>query len=171
MREDGGNASSWGASHQIPVLPFFSAPPREPATPRAYNRGVDIEYALIADYAEIVAGKLYLMGGGWDSFALSAVPGQLRLALAVGVRIGWEETNRSIPVQATVEDDDGRQVAKLEAAVNAGRPPNLAPGTGQLAQLAAHFIVPVETAGGHRVTIIVGDQSRYLPFRVTPPRA
>ncbi len=69
--------------------------------------GVDIDFVLVADYAELVNGKLYLMGGGWDTYNATAEPVLLQPAIALGVRIGWEETNRSVPVRITVEDDDG----------------------------------------------------------------
>ena len=41
---------------------------------------MDIDYAIIADYAEVVGSKLYLMGGGWDTSTMPEVPFQLRLA-------------------------------------------------------------------------------------------
>lgn len=130
---------------------------------------MEIEYALIADYAEVVSGKLYLMGGGWDAIAMAQAPGPARLAVAAGVRIGWEETNRVVPVTKQVEDDDGQMLVKLEAAVNVGRPPHLAPGTAQLAQIAANVSLQVEAFGGYRVVLAVdgpGGPVRHLPFRV-----
>ena len=134
---------------------------------------MDIDYALISDYAEITAGKLYVMGGGWDQYRLADVPGQLRLAVAVGVRVGWEETNREVPVVIVVEDDDGQALVRIEGAVNVGRPPGLPPGATQLAQLAANVAVNVQAYGGFRVSISAGEgdgqRGRTLPFRVVRP--
>ncbi len=55
---------------------------------------VELDYALIADHAEITGGKLYLMGGGWDTFASQRFPAAVRFAVATGVRIAWEERLR-----------------------------------------------------------------------------
>ncbi|MBI2767508.1 MAG: hypothetical protein HYX53_16555 [Chloroflexi bacterium] len=135
---------------------------------------MDIEYALIADYAEAVAGKLYLMGGGWDSYTAPELPAQLRLAVAVGVRFGWEETNQQAPVIITVQDDDGAEIVRLEGAMNVGRPAHLPPGSTQLAQLAANMPVTAQKHGGYRVVIVAGKDEaaveRRLPFRVLSGR-
>jgi hypothetical protein len=131
---------------------------------------MDIDYAVVADHAEINGGKLYLMGGGWDNYRLPELPGQVRIAVAIGVRVGWEETNRDVPVTIRIEDDDGKTVVRLDANVNVGRPANLPPGSTQLAQLAANLGFGVESYGGFRVVVTAGSgeaaPEKTLPFRV-----
>lgn len=133
---------------------------------------MDIDYAIIADYAEIAAGKLFLMGGGWDNYRLPEVPGQLRMAMVVGVRVDWDETNQNIPVRLTVEDDDGQVHVRIDGAVAVGRPAQLPPGATQLAQLSANVSVDIQRHGGFRVVVVVGEgenvRQRTLPFRVSP---
>lgn len=136
---------------------------------------MDIEYALIADFAEMVGGKLYLMGGGWDTFTQAEVPAQLRLSLAVGVRVGWEETNKDFPVRVLFEDDDGHELVRIEASMNVGRPPQVPPGSRQLAQLAANVPITVQHHGGYRIVIRAGAEDeasaeKILPFRVAAAR-
>jgi len=134
---------------------------------------MDIDYAILADHAEVVAGKLYLMGGGWDTRYVKEVPSQGRLAVALGVRFGWEETNQPTPVHITVEDDDGKQLVRAQANVNVGRPPHLPPGSTQLTQLAIALPVNFQAYGGYRVVIRAGEGDsaieRILPFRVAQP--
>ena len=133
---------------------------------------MEIAHALIADHAEIVNGKLYLMGGGWDRFFAPNLPAQIRVAIAVGVRVGWEETNKPIAVHIYVEDDDGKELVRIDGQVNVGRPPNLPPGFEQLAQMAANVPVNIANHGGYRVRILAGDGpdalERRLVFRVEP---
>lgn len=135
---------------------------------------MDIEFALIADYAETVSGKLYLMGGGWDTVFVSGEAGQahhhVRLAVAVGVRVGWEETNEAIPVRITVEDDDGAGYLQADGVLNVGRPPGLPPGSTQLAQMTANLAFNLPRLGGYRMRIRAGNGERVcerlLPFRL-----
>ena len=136
---------------------------------------MDIDYALMADAAEIANGKLYVLGGGWDTYSAAEVPAQLRVAIAVGVRIGWEETNQQTPVRVTIEDDDGQQLVAIDGAVNVGRPAGLSPGSTQLAQMAVNLAVNFQKHGGYRVRIVAGSEERsvekLLPFRVLPRKS
>jgi len=131
---------------------------------------VRIEYAVLADHAEIVNGKLYLMGGGWDTYNATQAPVHVRMAIAIGVRIEWEETNKPVPVRVHVEDDDGLEIMRAEGALNVGRPPHLPPGSGQLAQMAVTLPADIPRFGGYRIRIVAGDTEPLselaLPFRV-----
>lgn len=131
---------------------------------------MNIEYAVLADYAELVAGKLYLMGGGWDTSNVPEVPAGVRCAVALGVRMAWEDIGTRVPVVITVEDDDGQEFVKLAAEMSAGQVPNLPPGSSQLAQLAANMPLTLPRLGGYRVHITVGGEGafheRSLPFRL-----
>ncbi len=130
---------------------------------------MQIESAMIADFAEIVGGKLYLMGGGWDNFWVEKAPAPVRIAISVGVRVGWDETNVQIPVRIWIEDDDGAEMVRIEGGLNVGRPAGLPPGAGQLAQMAANVPFQAPRLGGYRIRIEAGenqDARLILPFRV-----
>lgn len=129
-----------------------------------------IDFALLADYAEVVNGKLYLMGGGWDTTTAAQLPAAVRMAIAVGVRIGWNETDVQFPVLMTIEDDDGREYVRIQGVVSATRAPGATPGSTQLSQVAANVPLQLPALGGYRVHIVVGEgeqeEERNLPFRV-----
>lgn len=128
---------------------------------------MDIEYAVLADFAEIVGGKLYLMGGGWDTTSATTAPAQVRIAVAVGIRIDWTELGKALPVVITVEDDDGQEYVRIEGAVTANRAANAVEGASQLSQMAANVAVALPNFGGYRVHIRADDQlERRLPFRM-----
>ena len=136
---------------------------------------MQIEYALVADHAEITGNRLFLMGGGRDVFAVEKLPSTARIACAIGVRIAWEETNQPHKVRLVAEDDDGKELVRIEAAFNAGRPPELAPGSGQLAQMASLMNIAVEREGGYRLHVSAGEDERRVeqtvPFRIAVRKA
>lgn len=131
---------------------------------------MDIEHVMLADYAEIVGGKLYLMGGGWDTNTVNELPAALRLAVALGLRIEWDETDLLIPVLIRIEDDDGREYLRMEGSIQTTRPADLPDGATQLSQLAANLPLTVPAAGGYNVRVLAGsgdaEVQRSLPFRV-----
>lgn len=128
-----------------------------------------IEYALLADHADIAGGKLYLMGGGWDTYHAPQAPVQMRIAVALGVRVGWDETNQPVPVRVFIENDDGTEIVRVDGTLNVGRPPHLPPGTAQLAQMAVNLPTNLPEFGGYRVRITAGDppvtDEVAIPFR------
>ena len=55
---------------------------------------MDVEWLIIADAAQVVGGKLYLMGGGYDRVTLpKEPPATHNMAVAVAFRVSWHETN------------------------------------------------------------------------------
>ena len=100
---------------------------------------------------------------------------------AVGVRIDWDETNRPTPIRMVILDDDGKEYVRVQGEVNVGRPAHLAPGSGQLASVAANVPLQVEAFGGYTLNVSAGPEGaeirQTVPFRIvrtpappTPPQ-
>ncbi|MCA5924341.1 DUF6941 family protein [Curtobacterium oceanosedimentum] len=67
--------------------------------------------AFLADSAESVNGKLYVLGAGWDTLAVSQVPAvQQRVAVGVLVQVGWNDTGVEHDVTLRLETEDGEPV-------------------------------------------------------------
>ncbi|MGE0601109.1 MAG: hypothetical protein AB7J35_15670 [Dehalococcoidia bacterium] len=131
---------------------------------------MEIDYLLLAEHAEVTGSKLYLMGGGWDTMNVPDVPANIRLTLAAGVRVEWDETNTTIPLVVRVDDDDAQEVFRLDGQMNVGRPPQLLPGTSQLSQMTFVMQIQLKAAGGYRITLVAGtgerEVRRSIPFRL-----
>lgn len=90
---------------------------------------------LLADFAEVLNGKLYVMGGGWTETGPAPAPS----ALAAIVEVGWDETNREHRLLFELVDSDnhavmvptpkGQEPLRIEAQFNVGRPPQAKPGS------------------------------------------
>lgn len=135
---------------------------------------MEIDYALLAEHAEVTGGKLYLMGGGWDTMNVPEVPATVRLTVALGVRVEWEETNLPISVVVVVQDEGEADLVRLDGQMQVGRPPQLPPGSTQLSQMTATLQVPLPRFGAYRVSVIAGGEGaarrRILPFRLVQAR-
>jgi hypothetical protein len=133
--------------------------------------GVEIDYAILAEHAEVANNKLYLMGGGWDTMAVPDVPATVRLTMVAGVRVDWDETNVQIPMSVRVTDEDAQEVLRIDGSMNVGRPPQLVGGSSQLSQMTFVLNMGLPRFGGYQVTFQAGAGdaviSRSLPFRLT----
>jgi hypothetical protein len=93
-----------------------------------------IPYMILADAAEAVGGKLYMLGGGWDRLMIPNLPGPSikPFALALGITVPYSHTNRKFALTIELIDADGGQVGDvLRVQLETGRPPGLTPGTPQ----------------------------------------
>ena len=59
---------------------------------------VEIDFLLLADRAEVLNGKLYLMGGAWDRRQIRDIDSPVSLTIVVGVLVPWNLTNEPASV-------------------------------------------------------------------------
>lgn len=114
---------------------------------------IALDYLIVADGAQVVGGKLYLLGGGWDRLTVPQLPGPpaVPFAVALGINVPWSLTNTKLGFSVDVTDSDGDEVAQLAAGqFEVGRPPGLRPGAPQRFQLT----VPAQP--------VFGSEGRYV---------
>jgi hypothetical protein len=90
---------------------------------------------LLADFAEAVNGKLYIMGGGWSMTGPEPTPS----AIAMKIDVPWDEANKKHRLRLELVDADntpvrvptptGDRAVEIESDFEIGRPPGLKPGT------------------------------------------
>jgi hypothetical protein len=135
---------------------------------------------LLCDSAQAVDGKLYILGGGWNTIGPDPAP----TALAMYVEIPWDMTNVKHPWRIELLDADdqpvlvptpaGEQPLVLEGELEVGRPPGVTPGVGLGVPLAIN-LGPIALAPGRRYVwrlSIHGESSENwrLPFSTRPAR-
>lgn len=133
--------------------------------------GLDVSFIMVADAAQSVAGKVYILGGGWDRLRVPEIPGPpaVPFYVAVGLTVPWNLTNRKFSFSIELEDSDGETVAALvtgEAEV--GRPPGIRPGTPQPVHLAGPMS-PIFPSEGRYVLVckVDGEPLGHTAIEVT----
>lgn len=111
---------------------------------------------LLSDFAQVIQGKLYIMGGGWS--LTGPVPSLS--AIAVKIEVPWTQTNRKHEFRVELIDADGHPVVMvpptgegpvvLDGHFEVGRPPGMPPGTPLDVPLAM-TIPPMPLAPGRYV--------------------
>ncbi|HEX9987007.1 MAG TPA: hypothetical protein VGE45_00810 [Chloroflexia bacterium] len=89
---------------------------------------VTLEWLILADSAEIVGGKLYMLGGGWKIFYVPEFPAQARFKLALAFQVPWTMTNQHHDFELELVDQDGQRLIGLNATFEVGRPVGLPAG-------------------------------------------
>ena len=131
---------------------------------------MDVDWIILADAAEVVNNKLYLIGGGWDALTINApLPVVHPCAVAVAFRVPWDETNRRHGVEVLVADQDGNELARIAGQIEVGRPAGIPLGQAQRVQMAAQLGLPLDRPGDYRVVVrIGGEEARAVTFQVVP---
>ena len=134
---------------------------------------MDVDFLVLADYAEAINGKIYISGGGWDQLTVPSFPYQRQCGIAVGLRVEWEETNRPCDVSVAIVNDDTHAVSmRFDGKLEAGRRPGIPVGRAQLAPIAFNVILAFEGPGSYAIRLAIdGDERRVLPFNVVSPQA
>jgi hypothetical protein len=129
---------------------------------------VRVEWLILADYADIIGGKLYLMGGGWDVLTVNTgFPLARPVGLAVAFSVPWGETNQRHNVEIEMLSDDGQNVGKVAAQFEVGRPAGIKAGQEQRFQLAANLPLNLPSPGTYVIVArIEGQEGARLPFNV-----
>ena len=109
---------------------------------------MEVEWLILADYAEVIGNKLYVTGGGWDVLTVNTeFPVRHRCAVATSFKVPWNETNQRHNAELEVATQDGSTLAKAGAQFEVGRPAGIPPGQDQRWQFALNIELSIEQAG------------------------
>lgn len=110
---------------------------------------------LLADFAQVIGGKFYIMGGGWSIRSPQPIP----TAIAIKIEVPWNEANKKHNMKLELVDEDYRPVTisttdgdkpiALISEFEVGRPPGLLQGV-SIDFAVAFNIPPITLPPGKR---------------------
>ena len=136
---------------------------------------------MLADAAQAVEGKLYILGGGWSIIGPDPVP----TAIALHVKVPWDQANMRHRLVLELLDSDGNpirlgdedpQPIMLQSEFEVGRPAGLTRGTPIDFSLALNLApIPLPPGGRFEWRLTLngeGHEDWRLPFstRAAPGR-
>jgi hypothetical protein len=130
---------------------------------------VNIDYLILADWAEVINGKIYVQGGGWTTInAYEPLPVTRSIAIAVSPRVEWSETNTPHTLEIRILREEGQaELAKIDARFEVGRRAGLPMGSSQPHPLAVNLPLKFEHAGEYEVRASIdGEEVTTLSFRI-----
>jgi hypothetical protein len=131
---------------------------------------VSLEWLILADSAQVVGNKLYLIGGGWDLLTVnSEFPHNQIIGFAASFAVPWNETNQQHVAELSVIDEDGNApIVKIGHQFEVGRPPGILVGSSQRTQVAGTMVLPLPHAGSYSIHCQIDgvEQHQRALFRV-----
>ncbi len=126
--------------------------------------------AMLADAAQVQGGKLFVLGGGFDTISARTIPVVHRsLTLAMVAEVEPDERHRDLEVAIRLIDEDGNPLdVEAKGKLRVGAPPNLPPGSPSIVPIVSPFynIRFPEAKGYAFVVNFEDDELSRVRFRV-----
>ncbi len=129
---------------------------------------MDIEWLILADSAQVVGNKLYMLGGGWDRLIVNkGLPVTRQVAIAVSFKVPWSETNEKHSFEIEIATEDGKSLGKSNGQFEIGRPVGVQPGQDQRTQIALEISMNIAQFGTFVINALVNEEvKRSVPFNI-----
>ena len=131
---------------------------------------LEVDFMILADGAQAVGGKLYMLGGGWTHLLVPQLPGkpQAPFAVTLGITVPYNLTNRRFSLALELTDSDAERVGDVfTAEFEQGRPPGLRAGANQSILVAVNAHPEFPAPGRYTFSASIdGEPLRSVPFEV-----
>jgi hypothetical protein len=126
--------------------------------------------AMLADAAQVQGGKLFVLGGGFDTISARTIPVVHRsLTLAMVAEVDPDERHRDLEIAIELIDEDGSPLdVEAKGKLRVGAPPNLPPGSASIVPIVSPFYnIRFPEAKGYAFVIsFEEDELARVRFRV-----
>ena len=131
-------------------------------------QAVEIDFVILADFAQATQGKLTLVGGGWDLHHARQYPSTLQFGLGIGILVPWSLTNRKHTFEFVISASEGPEVAKGGGDFEVGRQPGTPAGMTQRVVIGLSGQVPLPQPGTYEIVVVAGQDKKRVTFEALP---
>lgn len=125
---------------------------------------------MLADSAQVQGGKLFVLGGGFDTISARTFPVVHRnLTVALVAEVDPDERHRDLEIMISLIDEDGNALGvEAKGKMRVGAPPNLPPGSSSIVPIVSPFHnVRFEEPKGYAFVVSYEDEElARITFRV-----
>jgi hypothetical protein len=117
-----------------------------------------IEFLILADAAQVVGGKLFMLGGAWNLHRSGNYPSQFQFSVALSILVPWNEAGIRHPFTLTIADDAVLPVMpKIQGQFEVGKSGQIPEGTAQRALVSVNITMAVPRPGKYIVYATAGS--------------
>src|SRR4051812_1693301 len=130
---------------------------------------MDLDFAFLADAADVASSKMYVMGGAFDTIYVPAFPATHPvLAVVMRLLMGPMDIDRKHKLDINLYDADGRSIASAPTELTVNKSPDLPQGWRQPFTLPLRFLnTPFQKPGHYSIEILWdGTLAKAIPLRV-----
>lgn len=125
---------------------------------------------MLADAAQVQGGKLFILGGGFDTISVRTLPiVHKSITLAMVAEIEPDERHRDLEISISLEDEDGQAMdVEASGSIRVGDQSDLPSGATSIVPIVSpfHNIEFAEAKGYAFVVELEGEELARVRFRV-----
>lgn len=130
---------------------------------------MELDFAFLADAADVTLGKLFVLGGAFDTIHVQTLPSNHpSLAVVLRLLLVPHDLDRKHMIEIQLRDADGKPVATAKGEMVVPKSPESPQGWKQAVLLPLRFFsVPFQSAGHYAIEIVLdGEMAKAIPLRV-----
>ena len=130
---------------------------------------MDLDFAFLADAADVASGKLFVMGGAFDTVYVVGFPAtHPTLAVVVRLLLAPHDLDRKHKLEILLLDADGHSIASAPGELMVSKSPDSPQGWKQAVMLPLRFFnIPFQKPGHFSIEILInGNLAKAIPLRV-----
>lgn len=130
---------------------------------------MELDFAFLADAADVSQGKLFVMGGAFDTVHVPGFPAtHPSLAVVVRLLLSPNDLDREHELQILLLNADGKHIASANGKLRVPKMPGTPAGWKQAVLLPLRFFnVPFVQEGHYSIEILYdGTMAKAIPLRV-----
>ena len=129
---------------------------------------IEIDFVILADFAQAVGGKLSLIGGGWDLHNTTQYPTIIPFGVGIGILVPWPLTNRKHSFQLVIKGSEGPELLRADGEFEVGGQAGTPPGMTQRVTLGLSGQLQVSGPGTYEIIVTAGKSSKRVTFEALP---
>lgn len=132
---------------------------------------MELDFAFLADAADVSQGKLFVLGGAFDTIHVPGFPATHPvLAVVMRLLLGPVDLDRKHLLEILLLDADGKHIASAKGDLVVSKSPDAPAGWKQAVILPLRFFnVPFQQSGHYSIEMLMdGKMAKAIPLRVIP---
>jgi hypothetical protein len=125
---------------------------------------VRVDFVILADFAEAVGGKLYLMGGAWNIYRAQQYPTTIPFGLGIGILVPWSFSNEKFPLSFTIRKSEGPELLSGGGEFEVGREAGIPQGMTQRVTIGMSGQVQLPEPGSYEIHVRAADDEMQVSF-------
>lgn len=124
-----------------------------------------INFVLLADAAQSIGGKLFVLGGDWNTYRSGSYPVTVQIAIAFSISFTPNEIGIKFPMKIVIADETGIPIIPpMQGQIEMGQTGEQPKGIAPKLPVAINLGIQIPRPGKYEIVVTVGSSKVPVAF-------